>query len=350
MPWVRAASRSTDPPSHRSSPITQIVPVEGPAGNQVRQRGSGVLNSVRPIVNVADAQRRSASGEGPGPGGSVPQARIASIVFLRGPALRSRRPPPGAPFHATPSPRARGGRSIDSLVARRQRALECRAMQVDVHSVFPRQREGLETTDRLANANIVLIAADRPERILFGRSGSDLWQATLAPNARWVSFVAHAPDRPGGLELIVAPAGGSPPERWTRVAADHIWPDKPRWAPDGRTLYFISRRPSSYFNLWGVRFDPRAGKAVRSAVRPHRVRLAEHVHLTAARHRGDGHLVAACGTHDQERQREHLDARQRGQVRAGRPRQIHQALSRTPRVSLRSSPRQAFRGLPLAGR
>lgn len=102
--------------------------------------------------------------------------------------------------------------------------------------------------------------ADRPERILFGRSGSDLWQATLAPNARWVSFVAHAPDRPSGLELIVAPAGGSPPERWTRVAADHIWPDKPRWAPDGRTLYFISRRPSSYFNLWGVRFDPGRGK------------------------------------------------------------------------------------------
>ena len=31
---------------------------------------------------------------------------------------------------------------------------------------------------------------------------------------------------------------------------------------DGRTLYFISTRPTSLFNLWGVRFDPEAGKTV----------------------------------------------------------------------------------------
>jgi hypothetical protein len=35
-----------------------------------------------------------------------------------------------------------------------------------------------------------------------------------------------------------------------------------RWAADGRTLYFISRRPGAFFNLWAVRFDPETGTPV----------------------------------------------------------------------------------------
>jgi hypothetical protein len=69
-------------------------------------------------------------------------------------------------------------------------------------------------------------------------------------------------ENPDTLEMFLAPAGGAPPERWTRLAADHDWPDKPRWAPDGRTLYFISRRPAAYFNVWAQRFDPDRGVPV----------------------------------------------------------------------------------------
>lgn len=36
--------------------------------------------------------------------------------------------------------------------------------------------------------------------------------------------------------------------------------DKPRFAPDGRKLYFLSSR-GGFFNVWGVRFDPLSGKA-----------------------------------------------------------------------------------------
>ena len=57
-------------------------------------------------------------------------------------------------------------------------------------------------------------------------------------------------------------AGGAPPADWTRIAADHLFPDKPRWAPDGRTLYFLSRSPGAFFNLWGIRFDPEGGQPV----------------------------------------------------------------------------------------
>ena len=61
---------------------------------------------------------------------------------------------------------------------------------------------------------------------------------------------------------MVAPAEGAPKAEWRRIAADHVWPDKPRWAPDGRTLYFLSRHSSPFFNLWGTRFDPERGRAV----------------------------------------------------------------------------------------
>jgi Tol biopolymer transport system component len=104
--------------------------------------------------------------------------------------------------------------------------------------------------------------ADKPERVLISKPKTGLWQGHFSPNGRWLSFVAIRIDRPSTLEIAVAPADGARPERWIRIAADHTWPDKPRWAPDGRTLYFLSRHPTSYFNLWAVRFDPERGTPV----------------------------------------------------------------------------------------
>ncbi len=97
--------------------------------------------------------------------------------------------------------------------------------------------------------------ADKPDRVLMSRPKTSFWQGTFSPNGRWLSFSAF----PGGIG--VAPADADP-DRWTQIAADHTQPDKPRWAPDGRALYFISRRPTSYFNLWAVRFDPERGTPV----------------------------------------------------------------------------------------
>jgi hypothetical protein len=61
---------------------------------------------------------------------------------------------------------------------------------------------------------------------------------------------------------MVAPSSGAPPSQWTRLATDHLLPDKARWAPDGRSLFFISRHGEPFYNLWGIRFDPQRGVPV----------------------------------------------------------------------------------------
>ncbi|MBA2440521.1 MAG: serine/threonine-protein kinase [Thermoleophilaceae bacterium] len=103
--------------------------------------------------------------------------------------------------------------------------------------------------------------SSKPDRILLADPPASLWQGRFSPNGRWVTFGVG---RPGaqGVELMVASAAGAPPAEWTRIAPDHVFPDKPRWAPDGRTLYFLSRHPGLFFNLWGVRFDPEGGRPV----------------------------------------------------------------------------------------
>jgi eukaryotic-like serine/threonine-protein kinase len=104
--------------------------------------------------------------------------------------------------------------------------------------------------------------ASEPARVIASHPDGSLWQPMYSPNERWLSFIVQKADAPDTVEMYVAPAEGGPPDRWTRLASDHTWPDKPRWAPDGRTLYFISRRPAGYFNVWALGFDPERGVPV----------------------------------------------------------------------------------------
>jgi len=102
----------------------------------------------------------------------------------------------------------------------------------------------------------------KPDRVLLSDPRRSLWQGRFSPNGRWVSFVAVDPDAPGRTSVFIAPADGAPRDRWIEVAAGHVLADKPRWSADGRILYFVSTHPTSFFNLWGVRFDPEAGQTV----------------------------------------------------------------------------------------
>jgi Tol biopolymer transport system component/DNA-binding winged helix-turn-helix (wHTH) protein len=105
-------------------------------------------------------------------------------------------------------------------------------------------------------------ASAGPSRVVMDAPMKQFWQGRYSPDARWVSFVVLPLGPAAGnpaLELGVAPARSERATTWSRIAADHAWPDKPRWSPDGKTLYFLSPAPAGFFNVWGVRVDPTDG-------------------------------------------------------------------------------------------
>jgi Tol biopolymer transport system component len=104
-----------------------------------------------------------------------------------------------------------------------------------------------------------------PRRVLLESKDKQFRQGRYSPDGRLVSFVVSGLDGlmgQGRLELGITRAAGSGTRTWTRVAADHPRPDKPRWSPDGRTLYFLSRGAGGLLELWGVRIDPDRGTQV----------------------------------------------------------------------------------------
>ena len=85
---------------------------------------------------------------------------------------------------------------------------------------------------------------------------SNVYQAHFSPDGQWIAFETAA-DTPTGVDsaIYVTRAAGGP---WVRLRQGKNWDDKPRWSPDGKTIYFISGR-SGFFNVWGVHFNPATG-------------------------------------------------------------------------------------------
>jgi hypothetical protein len=99
----------------------------------------------------------------------------------------------------------------------------------------------------------------KPGRVLFSDAKANLWEAVPVPGGRWMSFVREPVGEAQLLEMMIGPAEGGPSSAWIRLVADHRWADKPRWSPDGRLMYFLSRGSGDYFNLWALPFDPLRG-------------------------------------------------------------------------------------------
>jgi dipeptidyl aminopeptidase/acylaminoacyl peptidase len=106
----------------------------------------------------------------------------------------------------------------------------------------------------------LLTVADAPHAEISARKivsdpAYDLFQSRFSPDGRWIVFEAF---KASSLEsrLYVTLASGGPRAQLTD--GKH-WADKPRWSPDGRTIYFVSRR-GGVFNVWGMPFDPARGK------------------------------------------------------------------------------------------
>ena len=85
----------------------------------------------------------------------------------------------------------------------------------------------------------------------------DLYQPHFSPNGKWIAFVAINLSSSKPVYTICAmPTTGGP---WVRLTDGKQWDDKPRWSPDGRTIYFLSER-KGFFNVWGIHFNPAIGR------------------------------------------------------------------------------------------
>jgi Tol biopolymer transport system component len=107
--------------------------------------------------------------------------------------------------------------------------------------------------------------AEGASRKITSNLAYNLFQGQFSPDGRWIVFeaVKQPPSPKAECALYVMPATGGP---WTRVSQGEHWYNKPRWSPDGNTIYFVSGR-SGFFNVWGIRFDSTNGKPAGEAFR-----------------------------------------------------------------------------------
>ena len=91
---------------------------------------------------------------------------------------------------------------------------------------------------------------------ILSKPSHNLYEAQFSPDGRWICF--NAVSQPGISAIYVASTSGG---EWTAITSGRFWDDKPRWAPDGQTIYFTSRR-AGFVNVWGRRFDPQHGIAL----------------------------------------------------------------------------------------
>ncbi len=105
--------------------------------------------------------------------------------------------------------------------------------------------------------------AEKVVTVLASDPRYNLWQGNYSPDGKWIAFVVQHREQPGRAEIAVMPSSGADPSAWAIVTDSEVWADKPRWSPDGRTLYFF-RSPSGggvmLFNVWAVPFDPVRGQ------------------------------------------------------------------------------------------
>ena len=97
-----------------------------------------------------------------------------------------------------------------------------------------------------------------PRRILVDPT-SGVYQSHFSPDGRWIVFgTAKSSATTVENKMFVVPATGG---KWIPLTDGKYWDDKPRWSPDGKTIYFVSGR-RGFFNVWGIHFDSAQGRTV----------------------------------------------------------------------------------------
>jgi dipeptidyl aminopeptidase/acylaminoacyl peptidase len=106
----------------------------------------------------------------------------------------------------------------------------------------------LDITDAAGPPGAIRVVASDPMYNFF--------EQRFSPDQRWISFIAVNATDAGVSTIYVMPAAGG---SWTAVTDGSVYDDKPHWAPDGRTIYFVSPR-DGVLNVWRRQFNPETGQ------------------------------------------------------------------------------------------
>ena len=101
------------------------------------------------------------------------------------------------------------------------------------------------------------LTSRRAMRLITSDAAHNLYQPRFSPDNRLISFMAVSTKEPNLSRIRLFSVGG----QGIDVTDGRSYDDKPRWAPDGRTLYFISDR-SGFPNLWARHVDVDQGQPV----------------------------------------------------------------------------------------
>lgn len=103
--------------------------------------------------------------------------------------------------------------------------------------------------------------SERQQKLVIDDPEYNFWQGKFSRDGRWILFLAARIEDGTDSFLGVVPASGG---AVTQLVSGDF--DKPRWSDDGKTIYFYSNR-SGFRNVWGIGFDPAAGRARGEAFR-----------------------------------------------------------------------------------
>ncbi|MBQ9418250.1 MAG: PD40 domain-containing protein [Bacteroidales bacterium] len=95
------------------------------------------------------------------------------------------------------------------------------------------------------------------ESIVLSMENRSFTTASLSPNGQWIIFAANTqkkPDMPENIDIYAVRADGS---QLTQLTYHHGHDLSPVWAPDGRSIYFLSQRGSQdgKYNIWQMYFN-----------------------------------------------------------------------------------------------
>ena len=151
--------------------------------------------------------------------------------------------------------------------------MKCGVFVIDPNGGEPRQIDSDETESYISSVfwtpdghltydtskGIRTLSLDGNEVRLIPREdvpyvGGELWGRGYSPNGRW--FVSNWKKTNGpGSDLCILPTAGGKARRITDLPGDS---KGPTWAPDGRTIYFVSGKADA-LNIWRLPMDQEKG-------------------------------------------------------------------------------------------